>query len=473
VSEPHERARLAATLARTLIFTAPAEEAREVAQRALDEAPDELVDERQALEALRLMAVFFGPGDDERIAEAERIEIHGDGPGAKMLMAIKAHCLAMTGSSFDDVLPLAQRALADKILIEADPGLFPPAAINVMILAFRDEALEEWDRLRERAHRGGSLLGMLTVGLWRGANLMWRGDLREAEESLETAIEDFISWGLIRAGETYGPAFLGAARLRRGKLAAARELLDPTGVQDPQTDGYRHLLRFWCELLVAEARFDEALAVADDLATRMPFIINPGWAPWRSLKARALDGLGRTDEALELAADELANARGYGAAAMVGQALSLVGRLRREEGIDELHEAVALLEPSNARYDLAVSLLDLGTALRRARRPTDAREPLRRALELADQCGADGLVEKARAELHAAGARPRATALSGVASLTASERRVGELAATGHSNRQIAQTLYVTPKTVEVHLSNAYRKLGIRSRQELPHALSA
>ena len=67
--------------------------------------------------------------------------------------------------------------------------------------------------------------------------------------------------------------------------------------------------------------------------------------------------------------------------------------------------------------------------------------------------------------------RPRREALSGVDSLTPSERRVADLAAAGRTNRDVAQELFVTPKTVEVHLSNAYRKLGIRSRRELAGAL--
>jgi DNA-binding NarL/FixJ family response regulator len=121
----------------------------------------------------------------------------------------------------------------------------------------------------------------------------------------------------------------------------------------------------------------------------------------------------------------------------------------------------------------AKALAALGEALRRARRPTDAREPLRKALELAEVSGATALVERIRSEIYATGARPRTTALSGVGSLTASERRVAGLAADGLSNRDIAQTLYVTPKTVEVHLGNAYRKLGIASRRELPDALAS
>ncbi|HEU5211765.1 MAG TPA: helix-turn-helix transcriptional regulator, partial [Gaiellaceae bacterium] len=81
------------------------------------------------------------------------------------------------------------------------------------------------------------------------------------------------------------------------------------------------------------------------------------------------------------------------------------------------------------------------------------------------------LAERTRAEIYASGARPRTTALSGPGSLTASERRVADLAADGLSNRGIAQQLYVTPKTVEVHLTNAYRKLGIGSRRDLANVL--
>lgn len=92
-------------------------------------------------------------------------------------------------------------------------------------------------------------------------------------------------------------------------------------------------------------------------------------------------------------------------------------------------------------------------------------------LELAAACGAEPLAERARTELNAAGGRARREALSGVESLTPSERRVAAMAAEGMTNREIAQALFVTPKTVEVHLSNAYRKLGIASRRQLAAVL--
>jgi DNA-binding NarL/FixJ family response regulator len=150
----------------------------------------------------------------------------------------------------------------------------------------------------------------------------------------------------------------------------------------------------------------------------------------------------------------------------------VLGTIEREDGLGHLEEACAILEHAPARVERAKALAALGETLRRARRPTDAREPLREALELAEISGATALVERTRAEIYASGARPRTSALRGVGSLTSSERRVADLAASGDSNRDIAQRLYVTPKTVEVHLSNVYRKLEIASRRELPHALS-
>lgn len=166
-------------------------------------------------------------------------------------------------------------------------------------------------------------------------------------------------------------------------------------------------------------------------------------------------------------------AQRWGAPWAVGRALRVLGTLERDEGMQHLREAVEALAGSAARLEHAKALAALGAALRRAREPTQAREPLREALELAAACGADGLAEEVRAELAAAGARPRTAAFHGVAALTASESRVAALAAGGQTNRDIAQALFVTPKTVEVHLSSAYRKLGIQSRRELAAALAA
>jgi DNA-binding NarL/FixJ family response regulator len=129
------------------------------------------------------------------------------------------------------------------------------------------------------------------------------------------------------------------------------------------------------------------------------------------------------------------------------------------------------VEDSPARYERARSLTELGAALRRAGHRRDARGPLRQALDAAHRCGAITLARRARQELLAAGARPRRTALTGLDSLTASQRRVAQLAAEGLANREIAQALFVTLRTVEMHLTHAYQKLGIGSREALPAAL--
>jgi DNA-binding CsgD family transcriptional regulator len=134
---------------------------------------------------------------------------------------------------------------------------------------------------------------------------------------------------------------------------------------------------------------------------------------------------------------------------------------------------VNLLEPTPARYELALALADLGRHLRRAGRPGEARAPLRRAIDLAQRSGAVPLSDQARQDLLATGARPRRTALTGPDALTSAERRVAGLAADGTSNRQIAQHLFITLPTVETHLRHAFHKLGITSRSGLPAQLAS
>jgi DNA-binding CsgD family transcriptional regulator len=134
--------------------------------------------------------------------------------------------------------------------------------------------------------------------------------------------------------------------------------------------------------------------------------------------------------------------------------------------VDVLAGSTATLEPARA-------LIDLGAVLRRANRRREARKQLREGIELAHRCGATALVERANDELAATGAHARSILLSGRESLTPSERRVAQLAAEEVSNKEIAQALFVTVKTVEVRLSHVYRKLDIESRRQLAAALVA
>ena len=239
------------------------------------------------------------------------------------------------------------------------------------------------------------------------------------------------------------------------------------------SDGTNFARRSLVGVHLASGDGEAALGAAEDYERHAERTKNPAWAPWRSLKAQALALLGRRDEAIALAREEVELARGWGAPSNLGRSLRVLGELLGKDGMAELEESVALLEQCPGRVERARALAALGAELRRARRPTDAREPLRRALEPAEVSGALALAEHARSELYATGARPRTTALDGVESLTERELRVARLAAEGQTNRDIAQLLYVTPKTVEVHLTNAYRKLNIASRRELPGALAA
>jgi len=137
-----------------------------------------------------------------------------------------------------------------------------------------------------------------------------------------------------------------------------------------------------------------------------------------------------------------------------------------------LEEAVSVLERTPARLELAHALAELGTELSRLGRRRDGRDAQRRAIKLADECGAVALAERARIELQSGPGRRARTELTGRSALTAAEWRVCHEAVSGRTNREIAQALFVTEKTVERHLSNAYQKLGIRSRFQLAGAVS-
>jgi DNA-binding CsgD family transcriptional regulator len=143
-----------------------------------------------------------------------------------------------------------------------------------------------------------------------------------------------------------------------------------------------------------------------------------------------------------------------------------------QAGVADLRAAVEALGRSEGRLEHARALIDLGAAIRRDGQRAEARRRLGEGYALAAECGSARLVARARAELAAAGARPRRTALTGAAALTPSERRVATIAAGGAMNREIAQTLFVTEKTVETHLGHAYAKLGVHSRHELEAALA-
>lgn len=323
------------------------------------------------------------------------------------------------------------------------------------------------------ARRLGSQPAACSVNLWRGWTWLQRGELGEAETALREARQQLQEgFGDNGPSPSYGAGFLARTLIERGDHIGARAALAGRGNPNPQSDGDGLVRRSEVELLLAESRWHEAHTAPDDYHLRLRAIDNPAWGPWRSLKALALDGLGRHDEALVLLEAELDASRRWGARPERSRALRLLGTLRRDDGHELLRQAVAVAEASPARLEYAKAPIALGSGLRRSGRRSDAREPLGRGLELANRCGAAALAETARTEFYAAGGRPRREALSGPESLTPSERRIAELAAEGRTNRDIAQALYVTPRTVEGHLTSIYRKLGISARNALSAGLA-
>jgi ATP/maltotriose-dependent transcriptional regulator MalT len=324
-------------------------------------------------------------------------------------------------------------------------------------------------RRQQANYRVGPLLAFRSEVRFRS------GELRAAVADAEASLGAYAHAG--RLSVLASTAMLVQALTERGELDAAQaalEAADANGAPAAIGDAYTGTLVLTARARLRLAQGDAHSALADLLETgrrqatmREP---NPAAVDWRSQAALAHLTIGRRDAALALAREELELARRFGAARAIGIALRTLGVIADE--LDPLREAIDVLAPSPARLEHARALTDLGVALRHRRRIIAAREPLRRALDLATRCEAMPLAERARTELRIAGARPRRPQLSGVDALTTNERRVATLAAEGRSNRDIAQTLHVSQKTVEKHLTAAYRKLGVDGRERLRDALA-
>jgi DNA-binding CsgD family transcriptional regulator len=310
---------------------------------------------------------------------------------------------------------------------------------------------------------------------WRAGLLRieW-GELLAAEEDLSAAeVMAITEMPTLRA---YRAGFVADVLVPRGESGEAEKLLATVPLDQIQP-GFRN--SYLCgrgRLYLETGRPEQALAdfraageIANSLGTE-----NPAYSPWRSHAALTLHRLGRPDEGHALAREELELSRRWGAPRAIGVSLRALGLIAGgSTGEELLREAVDVLADSPARLEHARALIDLGAALRRANTRNEARKHLRQGVDLAHECGASALVTRGNEELAATGAHPRSVMLTGLESLTASERRVAQMAAEEASNKNIAQALFVTVKTVEVHLSRVYRKLDIESRRQLAGALSA
>jgi DNA-binding CsgD family transcriptional regulator len=147
---------------------------------------------------------------------------------------------------------------------------------------------------------------------------------------------------------------------------------------------------------------------------------------------------------------------------------------RPRDAIAALEHAVALAEAGwVGPFDLARARLCLGEALRRAGKRSDARHPLAQAHASFEQLGAAPWAKRAAAELAATGITAARRRSPVHVRLTPQELRVALQVAEGYSNQEVAARLFLSPKTIEVHLSHIYAKLGLRSRTALAREISS
>ncbi len=412
----------------------------------------------------------------ERRLLALRESVEHDPDAPRDALALAAYSAGLVTVPADTVARLALRAL------DAGPRRLPlptdgPWFAQVSVALLFAERYRELDGLLEvaiaeaRATGDGALFsGAVAHRAWLALR---RGDLGAAEGDTRTALEarDLPIPTLYRL--LAQAAMTDAVRMR-GDLEEAERIIASAGADVESRTVTAGVLRAARgRLRLAQGRPQEALA--DALAAGEVALgtlsSSPSCIPWRSDAAHAHLALGDRAAAERLAEEELRDARIVGAPRVLGISLHTLGVARESEEL--LREALAALETSEVKLINVRTQLDLGILVRRAGRAEEAREILRGALDTAHRLGAVPVADRAEAELRASGAKPRRAQLTGLAALTASERRVAELAGQGMTNREIAQALFVTARTVEGHLTQVFRKLDVPSRDGLINALAA
>jgi DNA-binding CsgD family transcriptional regulator len=421
---------------------------------------------------------------EARIPAARRLEryagLRGATPGERLVLACLAFERARASGSEREAAGHLERALAGgRLLAEQDIDVAPPIYVLVVGLLATD-ALDLADEVMARmladARARVSVPAIAFVVAHQAVSSLRRGALARAEAEARTALDLLTAHDIPLGGELALGVLVGAL-VEQGDVDAADRALGASGLGDDIPPGMptNRLLQARGDLRLAQGRATEAVDDLVEFGRRDELWggASPLASRWRSQAALALAAAGDTERAGRMALDDLDRARRWGAASGVGVALRAVALVEGGEStVERLREATHVLDGSAARLEHARALTDLGAALRRANRRREARQSLQVGLRLAEECGARPLVARARTELRAAGGRSSDPWGAGAQRLTASERRVAELAAEGLSNPEIAQALFVTRKTVETHLGSVYRKLGISGRGKLHRVLA-
>lgn len=428
------------------------------------------------LEAARLGALLLNPDLELRFEdEAERFADIPATTGAECLLRSFVARRALTAGPIAVAGDLAQEAASHPSLVSR--GGHPLWRTNVTICLVEAERFDVAEELLTRGIQHAERTGSpqwLARALWlRGLGRHRRGDLRGAEADARTALDlQSLTYSYNKYPQLV-PLIDSLAD--QGRTAEGEELLVTHAMDGDLSPSLFSILPLLARGRLRSAAGEFARARADLEETLRRIETSRGLFPW-STDARialipVLIALGDVDAARAAAADALAAATAAQSRRGTGGALRVTGLLEGERGVDTLRRAVETLADSPAVLWRAEALVDLGAALRRHGKSSEARRILRTGMDLAHSCGATPLEERAVDELRAAGGRTRRRAGTGADALTASERRVAELAAAGASNKAIAQSLFVTLRTVEMHLSSAYAKLDIRSRRDLLDAL--
>jgi DNA-binding CsgD family transcriptional regulator/tetratricopeptide (TPR) repeat protein len=396
--------------------------------------------------------------------------------GGRLLAEMTAGLYAVGLGSIEGAGEMAELTAPDPATVEADAlaGLVPLVSIQILTLTDRGAVSEDLlEAMIEGSKRRGMPAGIAGSYGARAQCRLLDGELHDAQADADTALRLLRQLGFAGTLSLWVATAVRTS-LARGDFSRAEELQDAGG-REP-ISGFPGALTLCArgELRLATGRHAEArhdfLAAAERIGW-LPYA-NPELLGWRTGLACCEAALGNREEALRYAADAVDVARKAGGRRGIGVALRVQGSvLGGTAGIAILREAVEVLAGTRARLQHAQALADLGAALRRANRRKEAREPLREALDIARRCGAMPLAEWTRTELAATGARPRKETFRGVESLTPSELRVARMAAEEMTNREIAQALTVTAKTVETHLRHVFQKLDVGRRTELPAAL--
>jgi len=429
------------------------------------------------LEAARLGALLLNPDLPARFEEeAERFSDLPASTGAESLLLSFVARSALDSGPVAVAGDLAERVAAHPALVSE--GGHPLWRTNITICLVEAERYDVADRVLSHAIRHAERVGSpqwLARALWlRGLARHRSGDLRAAESDGRAAVD--LHGLTADYTKTPGLVVVVDSLADQGRPEEGEVLLTERGM-----DGELAPTMFSVLPLLARGRcraatgdYQRARTDLEDALRRIE--LSRGLFPWatdaRVALAPVLHAMGETDAAREAAEAAYASALAAESPRRIGGALRIRGLLEGgKSGLDLLCKAVETLAHCPALLWRAEAYVDFGTALRVDGQPTSARSVLREGMELAHRCGATPLADRAERELRIAGGRPRRRAGIGADALTASERRVAELAAGGASNKEIAQSLFVTLRTVELHLSNAYSKLQIRSRHELAAAL--